>query len=78
MVEFEADKTVMSNLLFNLLSDLAAETWYKAASRWRDMNHTPVEFASLATPAGTCSQKKFIRNYAPVRRGALERELEHA
>lgn len=76
VIEFDADKTVMSDMLFNLLSDLASETWYKAASRWRVINTTPLEFVSMATPPGTTAQKKFVRMYAPVRQKSLSRDLE--
>ena len=33
MVELSADSRVMPEVLFTLLGDLAAETWYKAAQR---------------------------------------------
>ncbi len=76
VIELDADKTVMSEMLFNLLSDLASESWYKAASRWRLINKTAVEFVSKATPPGTTAQKKFVRFYAPVRQKSPSRDLE--
>ena len=65
VIEFSADKAVMSDLLFNLLSDLAAETWYKAAARWQVVNSAPLDFRSMAVPPGSCAAKKFVRFYAP-------------
>lgn len=75
VIEFHGDNSVMSEMLFNLLSDLAAETWYKAASRWRVINNTPLEFVSMATPAGSSVQKKFVRLYAPKQRKTPSRDL---
>ncbi|MCE0497060.1 MAG: undecaprenyl/decaprenyl-phosphate alpha-N-acetylglucosaminyl 1-phosphate transferase [Methylacidiphilales bacterium] len=76
VIEFDADKTVMSEMLFDLLSDLASETWYKAASRWWMINKTPVEFLSKAPIPGSSPQKKFVRLYAPARPKSLDRKLE--
>ena len=35
VIEFTADKRVMPEVVFTLLGDLAAETWYKAAAKCR-------------------------------------------
>ena len=44
IIEVAANKTLMSDVLFNLLGDLTAETWYKIALRWRLLNKTPLRF----------------------------------
>jgi UDP-GlcNAc:undecaprenyl-phosphate GlcNAc-1-phosphate transferase len=48
VIEFYADKAAMSDISFNLLGDLAAETWYKAASRWKASNKPPLHFVAEA------------------------------
>jgi hypothetical protein len=50
------------------LADLAAETWHKAALRWRVLNKTPLHFMSPATLPEFPSHRKFIRFYTPVGR----------
>jgi UDP-GlcNAc:undecaprenyl-phosphate GlcNAc-1-phosphate transferase len=49
VIEFYADKSAMSESQFDLLGDLAAETWYKIASRWRVINGSPFHFHSTTT-----------------------------
>jgi UDP-GlcNAc:undecaprenyl-phosphate GlcNAc-1-phosphate transferase len=46
VVEFHADKTTMPESQFDLLGDLAAETWYKIASRWLVLHKAPYRFAA--------------------------------
>jgi hypothetical protein len=41
VVEFSADSRVMPEVLFTLLGDLAAETWYKAAQRCGAVKSSP-------------------------------------
>jgi UDP-GlcNAc:undecaprenyl-phosphate GlcNAc-1-phosphate transferase len=48
LIEVAANKTMMSEILFNLLGDLTAETWYKIALRWRMLNKTPLRFPMVA------------------------------
>jgi len=48
LIEVAANKMLMSEILFNLLGDLTAETWYKIALRWRLLNKTPLRFPMLA------------------------------
>ena len=45
ILEFHSEKEAGPNILFNLLGDLAAETWYKAASRWKATDKPPLHFA---------------------------------
>jgi len=44
LIKLAASKSLMSEILFNLLGDLTAETWYKIALRWRILNKTPLCF----------------------------------
>ena len=68
VIEFAADQRVLPEPLFKLLADLGAETWHKAALRWRVLNKTPLHFISEANVPGFPSQRKFIRFYTPVGR----------
>jgi len=55
-LEFGGDADVMSERVFVHLSELAAESWLKAASRWRACNEKPVRFgpsASLGSASAT-------------------------
>jgi UDP-GlcNAc:undecaprenyl-phosphate GlcNAc-1-phosphate transferase len=49
VIEVAANKSMMPDILFNLLGDLTAETWYKIALRWRMLNKTPLRFPLVAT-----------------------------
>jgi UDP-GlcNAc:undecaprenyl-phosphate GlcNAc-1-phosphate transferase len=49
VIEFVADKAILSESQFDLLGDLAAETWYKIASRWLVINRAPFYFPSTTT-----------------------------
>ncbi len=68
VVALAAEKEVMSNVLFSLLGDLAAEAWYKAAQRWQVMNQTPLQFGSKAMPSEKSAPKRYIRLYSPPKR----------
>lgn len=50
-LEFEADKRAMSKGVFDHVSELAAESWLKAATRWRDLWQMPVRFPAAFAPA---------------------------
>lgn len=43
VIEFSSSQKTMSLLLFDLLSDLAAETWYKSCLRWQTLHKIPME-----------------------------------
>ena len=66
IIEVFAKKSEMSEFLFNLLGDLAAETWYKVASRWNALSKPPLHFTSDAIPYSNASEKKVIHLYEPV------------
>ena len=55
----------MPQALFELLSELAAEAWQKAALRWREFHRAPVLFESVTSD--TSHFKKNIRLYEAVR-----------
>ena len=57
IIEYYANKAVMSEHLFYLLGDLAAETWYKAAARWRALNKPPLHFVSETAQSSNFSGK---------------------
>ena len=42
VMKFYAQKSAMSPMLFALLGDLAAETWYAAATRWKALDRPPL------------------------------------
>jgi len=46
IIDLSTEKSAMSELLFNLLGDLAAETWYKIASRWKMLRKPKLHFVS--------------------------------
>jgi UDP-GlcNAc:undecaprenyl-phosphate GlcNAc-1-phosphate transferase len=62
IIEFSADKAVLPEKLFELLAELAAETWHKAALRWQGLNHAPLHFAE----AGIIPRKQSSRACAPA------------
>lgn len=45
-IEVAVRKGVMSPKLFEMKSELAAEAWFKAATRWRATNHADIELAA--------------------------------
>jgi len=44
LIKLAAHKSLMSEILFNLLGDLTTETWYKIALQWRLLDKTPLRF----------------------------------
>jgi UDP-GlcNAc:undecaprenyl-phosphate GlcNAc-1-phosphate transferase len=64
-IELAAFESVLPAQLFELLSELAAETWQKAARRWQEVHQAPVRFASVS--ADTSQFRKVSRLYEPVR-----------
>lgn len=68
-VEFDADSKVMSEIHFDLLSDLAAEAWYKAAARWENSHKDLVE--SMLKPKAVVQDEhsqKIERSWIPPER----------
>lgn len=49
-LEFGGDAGIMSKRVFEQLSELAAEAWLQAASRWRSAHGKPVRFGPLPAP----------------------------
>jgi hypothetical protein len=66
VIEFAAEEAVMPEKLFELLAELAAETWHKAAVRWQELNRAPVQFVSAASPETSSFKRKLRRLYAPA------------
>lgn len=66
MIDFAAEHAVMSDSLFELLAELAAETWHKAAARWQKRNNAPLRFVSVASPDTAYFKRKLSRPYAPA------------
>ena len=64
-LEFVANPQVMQDNLFELLSELAAETWHKAASRWQKLNQAPLHFAAAVSQDTSVYQRKINRPYSP-------------
>jgi UDP-GlcNAc:undecaprenyl-phosphate/decaprenyl-phosphate GlcNAc-1-phosphate transferase len=64
-LEFAADPQVLPDNLFELLTELAAETWHKAASRWQKLNRLPLRFSTVASPDTSTFQRKQKRPYSP-------------
>ena len=60
-VEFAAYEGVLPQALFELLSELAAEAWQKAALRWREFHQAPVRFESVSSD--TSHFRKNVRLY---------------
>ncbi|HEY0257019.1 MAG TPA: MraY family glycosyltransferase, partial [Candidatus Methylacidiphilales bacterium] len=63
-IEFQANKAVMSEMLFYLLSDLASETWHKAFTRWQKINGASLDQTAVARVES--SPKKVVQHYTPV------------
>jgi UDP-GlcNAc:undecaprenyl-phosphate GlcNAc-1-phosphate transferase len=63
-LEFEADEETVSEKLFEVLSDLCAETWVKALNSWQNSHQIPVVLESdlPATPAASAKS-----DYVPAR-----------
>ena len=64
-LELAAYENVLPARLFDLLAELAAETWHKAGRRWEEVHRVPLRFASVA--ADTSQFRKMPRRYEPVR-----------
>jgi UDP-GlcNAc:undecaprenyl-phosphate GlcNAc-1-phosphate transferase len=67
-IEFAADPAALLEPLFNLLADLAAETWDKALRRWQVLNHPPARFRPENPPSGLPSPRKVADFWHPLRR----------
>ena len=74
MIDFAAEQTVMSDSLFELLAELAAETWHKAAARWQKRNNAPLRFVSVASADTATFKRKLSRLYAPPRTAWWEQD----
>ncbi len=61
VVEFSADPTSLPDKMYELLTELAAESWQKAARRWQQIHRTPVKFVSVATPDTSFYKRKLAR-----------------
>jgi UDP-GlcNAc:undecaprenyl-phosphate/decaprenyl-phosphate GlcNAc-1-phosphate transferase len=64
-IEFAACESVLPAQLFELLAELAAETWQKAARRWQAIHEAPLRFAAVSSD--TSQFRKLSRRYEPVR-----------
>lgn len=64
-VEFAAYEDVLPEALFELLTELAAETWQKAALRWQEFHQAPVCFESVSSD--TSHFRKNVRLYEAVK-----------
>jgi UDP-GlcNAc:undecaprenyl-phosphate GlcNAc-1-phosphate transferase len=64
-LDLAADPQVMPEKVFELLSDLAAESWHKAATRWTKLNQIPIRFDAYASPDTTTFQRNQPRPYSP-------------
>jgi UDP-GlcNAc:undecaprenyl-phosphate/decaprenyl-phosphate GlcNAc-1-phosphate transferase len=65
VIEFAAEVAVMPEKLFELLAELAAETWHKSALTWQRKNKAPLQFVSVASPDTSYFKRKLNRLYAP-------------
>jgi hypothetical protein len=71
ILEFAGDTTTLPNKLFELLTELAAESWQKAGHRWQQIHKAPLQFMSVAAPDTRFFKRKLTRLYSPVSRGTL-------
>ena len=67
VIELAADSSVLPEKAFELLSELAAETWHKAARRWQELNQAPIRFASVASPETSYFTRKLRGFSEPFR-----------
>ncbi len=65
-IEFYAKKEVMSDMLFNILGDLASEAWYKAAARWHALNRPKLHFVTTDASVGNITESNTVGFYLPV------------
>ena len=61
VIEFVATSVAMPGNLFELLTELATESWQKAALRWQKLNQLPLHFASVVAAGDTSSAKRLSR-----------------
>jgi UDP-GlcNAc:undecaprenyl-phosphate GlcNAc-1-phosphate transferase len=61
-----ADKDNFSEKQFEILSDVAAEAWTKAAQRWKELNGAELDFGARAQPPTTYRQQKARNLYRPT------------
>jgi UDP-GlcNAc:undecaprenyl-phosphate GlcNAc-1-phosphate transferase len=66
VIEFSAEPAVLPTKLFELLTELAAETWHKSAIKWQQKNQAPLRFVSVASPDTSYFKRKLHRLYAPA------------
>jgi hypothetical protein len=71
VLEFVGDTKVLPNKLFELLTELAAESWQKAGRRWQEIHKTPLQFISVAAPDTKFFKRKLTRLCSPAGRGTL-------
>ena len=70
VLEFAGDKILLPEKLFELLTELAAESWQKAGRRWEGIHKAPLRFVSVAAPDTRFFQRKLTRVYQGAREGA--------
>ena len=61
-----ADKDNFTEKQFELLSDVAAEAWTKAAQRWKEFNGAELDFEAKAQPPNTYRREKARNLYRPT------------
>ena len=77
LLEFGGDGDLMSERVFDHVSELAAEAWLKAATRWRDTQKQPLRFSVAVVtersgPAGSRPQPALT----PFPNDLAERQVE--
>lgn len=65
VIELTAGKEVMPEIVFSLLGDLAAETWYKAALRCRVGKKSKAGVLAIVNLSGNSTQKSLVGFNAP-------------
>lgn len=65
VLELAAYESVLPARLFELLAELAAETWQKAARRWQEVHETSLRFAAVSSD--TSQFRRMPRRFEPVR-----------
>lgn len=63
-IEFMAETKAIPEKLFELLAELATEGWYKAGTRWQELNQAPLRFVSAKEPGTSFLRRKFNRPFA--------------
>jgi UDP-GlcNAc:undecaprenyl-phosphate GlcNAc-1-phosphate transferase len=61
-----AEKQHLSERQFNLLADLAVETWHAAASKWKTVNGQDISFKATAIESITYRQQRNRALYRPT------------